>query len=114
VTIFSDQVVVIPPFLTSVKTRELLGYSSCRGGTRQSPSVDEYCYRSIATGLPIHTVRSLANSIAKDAECHPDQIKQANAHKSLDTQLIYQEGHNLPFETVQIQFTAEQIGGDFK
>jgi hypothetical protein len=24
---------VIPPFLTSVKTRELLGYSSCRGGT---------------------------------------------------------------------------------
>jgi len=26
-------VVVIPPFLTSVKTREFLGYSSCRGGT---------------------------------------------------------------------------------
>ena len=24
---------VIPSFLTSVKTRELLGYSSCRGGT---------------------------------------------------------------------------------
>ena len=24
---------VIPPFLTSVKTREFLGYSSCRGGT---------------------------------------------------------------------------------
>ena len=71
-------------------------------------------YAGMENPPTFHTVRSLANSIAKDAECHPDQIKQANAHKSLDTQLIYQEGHNLPFETVQIQFTAEQIGGDFK
>ena len=78
------------------KARDLAGYA----GMENPPT--------------FHTVRSLANSIAKDAECHPDQIKQANAHKSLETQLIYQEGHNLPFETVQIQFTAEQIGGDFK
>ena len=60
-----------------------------------------------------HSVRSLANKIAKDAKCHPDQIKQANAHSSIETQKTYQEGHELPFETVQIQFTAEQIGGDF-
>ena len=60
-----------------------------------------------------HGVRSLANKIAKDAECHPDQIKQANAHSSVEVQKIYQEGHDLPFETVQIQFTADQIGGDF-
>ena len=78
------------------------------------PKRDLAGYAGMENPPTFHTVRSLANSIAKDAECHPDQIKQANAHKSLDTQLIYQEGHNLPFETVQIQFTAEQIGGDFK
>ena len=60
-----------------------------------------------------HGIRSLANKLARDAECHPDQIKQANAHSSVEVQKIYQEGHELPFETVQIQFTADQIGGDF-
>ena len=35
VTIFIDmeRASVIPPFLTSVKTRVFLGYSNCRGGT---------------------------------------------------------------------------------
>jgi len=60
-----------------------------------------------------HGVRSLANKLARDAECHPDQIKQANAHSSVDVQKVYQEGHEFAFETVEIQFTAAQIGGDF-
>ena len=29
----------------------------------------------------------------------------------MDTQLIYQEGHDLPFDDAPIQFTADQIGG---
>ena len=61
-----------------------------------------------------HTVRSLANSLAKKAEESKEAIQKNNAHKSVDTQLIYQEGHDLPFDDAPIQFTAEQIGGDFK
>jgi hypothetical protein len=44
---------VIPPFLTSVKTSELICYSSCRGGIPPIASVDEYYYRLIATALLI-------------------------------------------------------------
>ena len=40
-----------------------------------------------------------------------EAIQKNNAHKSVDTQLIYQEGHNLPFDDAPIQFTADQIGG---
>ena len=60
------------------------------------------------------TVISLANSLAKKAEESKEAIQKTNAHKSVDTQLIYQEGHDLPFDDAPIQFTAEQIGGDFK
>ena len=60
------------------------------------------------------TVISLANSLAKKAEESKEAIQKNNAHRSVDTQLIYQEGHELPFEDAPIQFTAEQIGGDFK
>ena len=61
-----------------------------------------------------HTLRSLANSIAKKPEESKEPIQKNNPHKSIDTQLIYQEGHNLPFDDAPIQFTADQIGGDFK
>ena len=60
------------------------------------------------------TVISLANSLAKKAEESKEAIQKNNAHRSEDTQLIYQEGHDLPFDDALIQFTAEQIGGDFK
>jgi len=53
-------------------------------------------------------------SIAKKAEESKEAIQKNNANKSLNTQLIYQEGHDLPFDEAPIQFTAEQIGGDFK
>ena len=59
-----------------------------------------------------HTVRSLANSLAKKAEESKEAIQKNNAHKSVDTQLIYQEGHDLPFDDAPIQFTADQ--GDEK
>ena len=55
-----------------------------------------------------HTVRSLANSLAKKAEESKEAIQKNNAHKSVDTQLIYQEGHELPFDDASIQLTAEQ------
>lgn len=61
-----------------------------------------------------HTVSSLANNLAKKAEESKEAIQKNNAHRPVDTQLIYQEGHELPFEDAPIQFTAEQIGGDFK
>jgi len=60
-----------------------------------------------------HGVRSLANKLALDAGFNREQIQHVNAHKSIDTQLIYQDGHQLPFDDVHIQFTADQIGGTF-
>ena len=60
------------------------------------------------------TVISLANSLAKKAEESKEAIQKNNAHRSVDTQLIYQEGHDLTFDDALIQFTADQIGGDFK
>jgi hypothetical protein len=42
-----------------------------------------------------HTVRSLANSIAKKPEESKEPIQKNNPHKSIDTQLIYQEGRLL-------------------
>ena len=78
------------------KARDLAGYA----GMENPPT--------------FHTVRSLANSLAKDAEESKEAIQKNNAHRSVDTQLIYQEGHELPFEDAPIQFIVEQIGGDFK
>ena len=71
-------------------------------------------YGEISNPPSFHTVRSLANKLALKAEKSREEIQKNNAHKSIETQLIYQEGHDLPFEDAPIQFTAEQIGGDFK
>ena len=54
------------------------------------------------------TVISLVNSLVKKAEESKEAIQKNNAHKSVDTQLIYQEGHDLPFDDAPIQFTADQ------
>ena len=78
------------------KARDLAGYA----GMENPPT--------------FHTVSSLANNLAKKAEESKEAIQKNNAHKSVNTQLIYQEGHDLPFDDAPIQFTAEQIGGDFK
>ncbi|MBT6077736.1 MAG: hypothetical protein HOH02_07235, partial [Oceanospirillaceae bacterium] len=82
--------------------------------TMMKKSRDLAGYAGMENPPTFHTVRSLANSLAKDAEESKEAIQKNNAHRSVDTQLIYQEGHELPFEDAPIQFTAEQIGGDFK
>ena len=72
------------------KSRDLAGYA----GMENPPT--------------FHTVRLLASSLAKKAEESKEAIQKNNAHKSVDTQLIYQEGHDLPFDDAPIQFTADQ------
>ena len=54
------------------KSRDLAGYA----GMENPPT--------------FHTVRSLANSLAKKAEESEEAIQKNNAHKSVETQLIYQ------------------------
>ena len=49
-----------------------------------------------------HTVSSLANNLAKKAEESKEAIQKNNAHKSVDTQLICQEEHDLPFDDAPI------------
>jgi len=61
-----------------------------------------------------NAVRSFANRLAKKAQESNEAIQKNNAHKSVDTHLIYQEGHNLPFDNAPVQFTADQIERDFK
>ena len=70
-------------------------------------------YAGMENPPTFHTVNSLANNLAKKAEESKEAIQKNNVHKSVNTQLIYQEGHDLPFDDAPIQFTAEQIGGDF-
>jgi hypothetical protein len=82
--------------------------------TMMKKSRDLAGYAGMENPPTFHTVRSLANSLAKNAQESKEAIQKNNAHKSVDTQLIYQEGHNLPFDDAPIQFTADQIGGDFK
>ena len=53
------------------KSRDLAGYA----GMENPPS--------------FHTVRSLANSLANKVEESKEAIQKNNAHKSVDTQLIY-------------------------
>ena len=61
-----------------------------------------------------NAVRSFANRLAKKAQESNEAIQKNNSHKSVDTHLIYQEGHNLPFDNAPVQFTADQIERDFK
>ena len=49
-----------------------------------------------------YTVSSLANNLAKKAEESKEAIQKNNAHKSVDTQLICQEEHDLPFDNTPI------------
>jgi len=46
------------------------------------------------------------DSIAKKAEEYKEAIQKNNAHKSVNTQLIYRVWHDLPFDDAPIQFTA--------
>ena len=56
-----------------------------------------------------HTVRPLTNGLAKKAQEFKEAIQKNNAHKPVDTQLIYQEGQELPLDDAPVQFTASEI-----
>ncbi len=48
-----------------------------------------------------------------DAGYDIKKIQHAMAHSSEAMTQHYQERHELPYETVEIEFTQEVIGGDF-
>ena len=60
-----------------------------------------------------HKIRSLAISLASDAGYAVEEISHASSHSSIGVTKDYMDGHKLPFDSVNIQFTAEQIGGCF-
>lgn len=60
-----------------------------------------------------HHVRSLADKLAADAGYNIKVIQHAMAHSSEEMTRLYQDGHELPYEPVEIAFTEEQIGGSF-
>jgi len=64
-------------------------------------------YVGIANPPTFYTVRWLANSLAEKAQESKEAIQKNNAHKLVDTQLICQEGYDLPFDDTPIQFTAD-------
>ncbi len=71
------------------------------GFSRQNPPV-------------FHGIKSLATKLATDAGYQKKSIQLASSHSSEDVQNIYLEDHELPYNTVDIAFTADQIGGEFK
>ena len=54
-----------------------------------------------------HTVRSLTNSLVKKEQESNKAIQRNNTHKPVNTQLICQEGQDLPFDNAPIRFTVE-------
>lgn len=66
-------------------------------------------YTGIENPPAFHSIRLLANSLGKKAEESKKAIQKNNAHKTVDTQLIYKEGLDLPFDDAPIQFTASEI-----
>jgi integrase len=61
-----------------------------------------------------HGVKSLAIKLATDAGYKRKTIQHASAHSSDKVQDVYLEGHDLPFDDVEIVFSASEIGGEFK
>ncbi|SEG14004.1 tyrosine-type recombinase/integrase [Marinobacterium lutimaris] len=60
-----------------------------------------------------HSVRSLFDKLASDAGYDIKLVQHAMAHSSEEMTREYLEGHELPFEPVDIVFTEKQIGGNF-
>ncbi len=61
-----------------------------------------------------HSIRALANALALEANYSREQIQTANAHSSVEVQKVYQDGHELPYSQVDIQFSEQVVGGNFK
>lgn len=60
-----------------------------------------------------HEIRSLASKLATDAGHRLSEIQMVMAHEREETTKGYQEGHELPFDPVEVVFTQEMIGGEF-
>lgn len=60
-----------------------------------------------------HGIRSLADLLAKEAGYDIKIVQHAMAHSSEEMTKAYLEGHQLPFEKVDVQFTEQDIGGSF-
>lgn len=60
-----------------------------------------------------HGIRSLADLLAKEAGYDIKIVQHAMAHSSEEMTKAYLEGHQLPFEEVDVQFTEKDIGGTF-
>lgn len=60
-----------------------------------------------------HGIRSLADLLAKEAGYDIKVVQHAMAHSSEEMTKAYLEGHQLPFEEVNVQFTEQDIGGNF-
>ena len=60
-----------------------------------------------------HGIRSLADLLAKEAGYDIKVVQHAMAHSSEEMTKAYLEGHQLPFEQVDVQFTEKDIGGNF-
>lgn len=60
-----------------------------------------------------HGVRSLADKLATDAGYNIKTIQHAMAHASEDMTRKYLDGHELPYEHVEVKFTEQDIGGGF-
>ena len=61
-----------------------------------------------------HDVRSLTLALASEAGCPNDTITQATEYRTVDMVKHYQEGYELPFENVEVQYTAARRGGGLK
>ena len=74
-------------------------------------------YRNLPAGRTpptFHEIRSLADKLAKDAGYDLKKIQTAMAHEDESTTRSYLAEHHLPYEDVEVVFTKELIGGDFR
>lgn len=61
-----------------------------------------------------HEVRSLADKLASEAGYDISKIQHAMGHSDKSQSLMYLANHDLPFEPVEVRFTADQLGGSFE
>ena len=67
-------------------------------------------FASIENPPSFHTVRSLTISLAKKAKESKEAIQKNNVHKSVDTQLIYQEGMIYPSIMLRFSLLLSKLG----
>ncbi len=83
-------------------------FAEARDATRRWDIIQEG-----RTPPTFHEVRSLADRLAVDAGYDIKTIQGVMAHESDVTTKDYLDGHQLPFDQVDIVFTEEMIGGSF-